>query len=314
MEKFLGFVAGAVFVAMCVHALRDEFAPTSTAGPIAAPMATPAPTTQADEEPPTATWTTVDLHDIVVDFPGQATARTSLETTQHGSMTANWREVKRGQQLHVWARTLDPLLAPAPWNGTAAVDMAAEFGIAALRKAAVGTLRVAKNERRYVAGMVGRAIEVHIAPTAPDEPNFTLRSIYLSRTNRIYDVTVASVDRYPDADNDAVAVMRSVRLGPRATVGRQTPTAAAPAMPAPMTDAELEAAIARTEALANGSVGTITPQPQPQVVDPVGYGDGSGYGVGSNPVPAYHGPVHVNGYVRRDGTYVQPHTRSAPRR
>lgn len=26
------------------------------------------------------------------------------------------------------------------------------------------------------------------------------------------------------------------------------------------------------------------------------------------------GPVHVNGYYRKNGTYVQPHTRSAPRR
>ena len=26
------------------------------------------------------------------------------------------------------------------------------------------------------------------------------------------------------------------------------------------------------------------------------------------------GPVHVNGYYRKDGTYVRPHTRSAPRR
>lgn len=39
-----------------------------------------------------------------------------------------------------------------------------------------------------------------------------------------------------------------------------------------------------------------------------------GYGAGSSPVLDYHGPVHVNGYVRKDGTYVQPHTRSAPRR
>lgn len=37
-------------------------------------------------------------------------------------------------------------------------------------------------------------------------------------------------------------------------------------------------------------------------------------GGGFPPVPEYHGPVHVNGYTRKDGTYVQPHTRRAPRR
>jgi len=32
----------------------------------------------------------------------------------------------------------------------------------------------------------------------------------------------------------------------------------------------------------------------------------------SRPELSYHGPVHVNGYYRKDGTYVRSHTRSAP--
>lgn len=42
----------------------------------------------------------------------------------------------------------------------------------------------------------------------------------------------------------------------------------------------------------------------------------------NNPTPSYNympstssgGTVHVKGYTRKDGTYVSPHTRSAPRR
>lgn len=34
----------------------------------------------------------------------------------------------------------------------------------------------------------------------------------------------------------------------------------------------------------------------------------------SGPSSTYHGPVAVRGYTRRDGTYVAPHTRSAPKK
>ncbi len=33
---------------------------------------------------------------------------------------------------------------------------------------------------------------------------------------------------------------------------------------------------------------------------------------GASSYPQSSGSVHVDGYVRRDGTYVQPHYRSAP--
>lgn len=54
--------------------------------------------------------------------------------------------------------------------------------------------------------------------------------------------------------------------------------------------------------------------PPPTTYDP----NGSAYApptyVPPTYVPDMGKPVHVNGYVRKDGTYVQPHTRAAPRR
>jgi hypothetical protein len=38
------------------------------------------------------------------------------------------------------------------------------------------------------------------------------------------------------------------------------------------------------------------------------------YRKASAPKSSSGGPVHVRGYTRKNGTYVQPHTRSAPRR
>ncbi len=49
--------------------------------------------------------------------------------------------------------------------------------------------------------------------------------------------------------------------------------------------------------------GAATSTPHPYT----GYGSGlSNYGVSSG------GTVHIRGYMRKDGTYVRPHTRSAP--
>ncbi|RZL17069.1 MAG: hypothetical protein EOO89_09790 [Pedobacter sp.] len=44
------------------------------------------------------------------------------------------------------------------------------------------------------------------------------------------------------------------------------------------------------------------------------YKPSSSYGSGSTTTKSIGGTVHVKGYTRKDGTYVRPHTRSAPRR
>lgn len=44
------------------------------------------------------------------------------------------------------------------------------------------------------------------------------------------------------------------------------------------------------------------------------YKPSSTYGSGSTSSKSTGGTVHVKGYTRKDGTYVRPHTRSAPRR
>ena len=312
MEKFFGWVAALILGGAVYHSLRAD-----QPGAIGSPSTTVATTSSAaNEDPPpsaAATWTTVDLFDIVVDLPGQPTSRSSVETTQAGSMTAHWREAKRGETLHVWTCTLDPVVAPYSWNATAAVDMSAEYAIAGVRGGPdAASVRTTKSERHYVAGMVGREIEIHVTPKVASDPRVTMRAIYLSRTNRVYQITVASAETDPRAESDAAEIIRSVRRGPRSTVGLSPP---APTMIKPPPDGvtpEDLAGIANTMQNESAQVGTITPQPanDPAPVDPVLYG----YGAGSNPVPEYHGPVHVNGYVRRDGTYVQPHTRSAPRR
>jgi hypothetical protein len=61
---------------------------------------------------------------------------------------------------------------------------------------------------------------------------------------------------------------------------------------------------------------TSLPKPGPASAGAVATGDGSSGSNGSGSVSpggcSGSCPVHVRGYTRKDGTYVRPHTRSAP--
>jgi hypothetical protein len=59
---------------------------------------------------------------------------------------------------------------------------------------------------------------------------------------------------------------------------------------------------------------TASPQPASQPRAPSRADQESSSASSSSPGAASDGRVHVRGYTRRDGTYVAPHTRSAPRR
>ena len=237
-------------------------------------------------------WSKLNLHDLALDLPGKPGAATTVETDPNDGEVTTRHDFRldRGD-LFVKATYVEFTGDVA--NAAVAAVKSAELVLAQAREHG-GTVAIVFNRGRVLGGTPGR--EVFARVSAADGP-YQLRFAYAYRGPIVYEVVATSLAD-TDGEDDAARILTS----PRA-VGAPDPIAAPVAIRRAAPPPPPAGQPMRTDPVAAGAGG-------PQFY----YSPPSYNGAGAPPAPIYHGPIHVNGYTRKDGTYVQPHTRRAPRR
>lgn len=274
--------------------LRDPLSPRP-------PSYTAAATAEPKAVAP-AVWTDVDLYDLALRMPSSPVLSESMEVVAGTSAKVRKYKSKRSENAIVEAHVID-YSALGGCNTVGAVDGAAKGAIDGLRGTeGVRDVEVTTDERRFLGGMPGRFTEVRPVATRSGGPHLAIRSAFFGKGCRIYAIMALSAD--VASVDEAKIVLASIHATARAT----PPAGARAAVVPPPSWASHDG----TEAVTpyNTIYKQMAPQPTGlpatwETEPPVDYG---------SPVPVEHGPVHVRGYTRGDGTYVQPHTRSAPHR
>jgi len=149
---------------------------------------------------------------------------------------------------------------------------------------------VVSSKRRIIAGVPGRDIYASVSANDAGDDPYLLRAAYFYQGPYVYEVVAMSAPD-SDGDEDAVRAFATIRA------------ASAPDLVAPRVAVQRLAPSLVGQPIAASAVA----QPWVSSSQPGYYGNRA-------PVPEYHGPVNVHGYFRKNGSYVQPHTRTAPHR
>lgn len=310
----IGYVCAFGAAAWVAHGFFAALSPTPAA--ISSSTSTPAPTAA-----PSTSWTEVDLGDVEISMPGFPESQTGTESIGASTATFHANTIKRdGNMFNARALTLHPLVG-STCNTTGAVDGAATGAIGALRNVdGVGSIVVVKNDRTSLPGMPGREVEVRVTPARSSERPFTVRAAYFGRGCRVYDAMAATADATSDADaRQMIGSMRVKSLPTGATTPTATPR---PATTRPSSPEEDEAQRIISAGAAPAMYADPSLYPPPAAGAPTMYADPSMYAPPAGaqnwgaapPAPNMGKPVYVHGYTKGNGTYVQPHTRAAPRR
>jgi hypothetical protein len=283
---WVGLVGWMVMRSGSTPPLASASAPATSALPVAA---TDAGTVPPASEGAPGPWSKLNLRDLALDMPGKPAQATTVETDpDDGEVTTRHDFRLERDDLFIKATYVEFTGNVA--NAALAADKSAEVVLAKAREQG-GMVAIVFNRRRVIGGTPGR--EVFARVSAADGP-YQLRLAYVYRGPIVYEIVTTSLAD-TDGEEDAARLLASLRtinapdpIAPSIAIRRAPPQAA-------------------RQPIATGPVAAGADSPQFYYSSP-------SYGGAAPAVPEYHGPVHVTGYTRKDGTYVQPYTRRAPRR